>query len=152
LAKILVADDETPIALLLENFLSSQGHQVVSARSSLGALGWLDQEQFDLAIMDVLMPGPLNGLDVCRIAKSDPRSAGTRVLIATGLPGMEDQAMLAGADRFIPKPFLLDELNLEVVLLLKRTPCGPGSIEAGSLRGAIETYHTLKRGVDQLIG
>lgn len=139
MAKILVVDDETAISLLLEYYLGSVGHAVTSARSPLGSLSWLDMEQFDVVVMDVMMPGPMNGLDVCRVLKTDPRTAGTRVLIISGVPDMESRAIAAGADAFLAKPFHLDEIG-KFVSTLASVKTRDHATVPGSLRHAIVTY------------
>lgn len=141
MAKVLIVDDETPIALLLEYYLGSVGHTVTSARSSLGSLSWLDMERFDVAIIDVMMPGPMDGLDVCRVLKGDPKTASTRVLVISGVPGMEPRANSVGADAFLPKPFALDDVSACVDRLASLS--NPRKLNPGpSLRSAIERYPT----------
>jgi CheY-like chemotaxis protein len=117
MANVLVVDDETPIALLLESYLTSMGHSVTSARSSVGGIGWLDLESFDVVVLDVMMPGELDGLDVCTMIKRNPRTSETRVLIISGVPEMDGKARAAGADAFLPKPFSLEEIKTYVAFL-----------------------------------
>jgi len=57
-----------------------------------------------VAILDVMMPGP-SGLEVCRAVRADPSLVGTRVIISSA-NATEADAVSAGADAFIPKPFL----------------------------------------------
>jgi CheY-like chemotaxis protein len=96
-------------------------------------------EEFDVVVLDVMMPGPMNGLDVCRVLKEDPRTAETRVLVISGVPDMEPKAVAAGADAFLPKPFHLDEIGSFVKALAEVRPRASAS-SPGSLRRAIETY------------
>lgn len=142
MAKILVVDDETAIALLLEYYLDSGGHSVTAARSALGSMCWLDSERFDVVLLDVMMPGPLNGLDVCRILKSDPRTSGTRVLIVSGVPNMEDPARRAGADGFLAKPFKLDEIAscVEKLAAQQDARCLSSGV---TIRNAIDQYSVV---------
>jgi DNA-binding response OmpR family regulator len=139
MARVLVVDDETAISLLLEYYLGSVGHAVTSARSPLGSLSWLDMEEFDVVVMDVMMPGPMNGLDVCRVLKEDPRTSGTRVLIISGVPDVESRAVAAGADAFLQKPFHLDEIGKFVDTLAEVKPRA-GATCPGSLERAIQAY------------
>jgi CheY-like chemotaxis protein len=133
MANVLVVDDETPIALLLESYLSSMGHTVTSARSSIGGIGWLDLESFDVVVLDVMMPGDMDGLDVCTLIKNNPRTSDTRVLIISGVPEMDDRARAAGADAFLPKPFSLEDIKTYVAYLAQRgTALPPGQV--------VETY------------
>ena len=107
------------ISSLLNNYLASLGHSITLARSALGSLGWLDREAFDIVVIDVMMPGAMNGLDVCRVLKDDPDTAGTRVLVISGVPDMESQAHNAGADAFLAKPFDLQQIRTCVDSLAK---------------------------------
>jgi two-component system KDP operon response regulator KdpE len=141
-AKILVVDDETAIALLLEYYLDSGGHSVTAARSALGSMCWLEAEKFDVVLLDIMMPGPLNGLDVCRILKGDPQTAGTRVLVVSGVPGMEDRARQAGADAFLSKPFKLDEVA-SWVERLARQRSGTRLSTGVTIRNAIDQYSVV---------
>jgi CheY-like chemotaxis protein len=86
MANILIVDDEALIPPMLSDYLSRFGHTVRVARSSLGALGWLDLETFDVAVLDVMMPGPMDGLDVCRMMRSDPQTGRVRILMISGSP------------------------------------------------------------------
>ena len=86
MAKVLVVDDEAAISQLLECYLTACGHKVTKSRSSLGSLGWLDAAVFDVVVLDVVMAGPIDGIEVCRTLKSDSRTAGTAVLVISALP------------------------------------------------------------------
>jgi len=140
MANILVVDDECLIPPLLRDCLERYGHTVKLAHSAIGAMGWFDLEDFDLAIIDVKMPGPLNGLDLVGTIRCDPRAAGTRILVISGMPDMERSARAAGADSFLPKPFDLTDIVTFVneLLAIKRqnwTP-RPGL----SIKDAIRLY------------
>ena len=120
MANILVVDDEAAISTLLESYLTACGHQVTAARSALGSLGWLDAARFDVVIMDVVMAGPIDGIDVCRTLKSDLKSAGTAVLIISAVPHSDVAAYAAGADAFMAKPFSLEHIRSCVAALAPR--------------------------------
>ncbi|HLG13190.1 MAG TPA: response regulator [Blastocatellia bacterium] len=111
MAKVLVVEDETAIAKLLEHYLGSFGHAVMTVDSGTDSLRWLSVEDFDLVVMDVLIDGPSDGLEVCRMVKGAVGIASPRVLIISGLPGMEDLALAAGADAFLAKPFRLEDVK-----------------------------------------
>ncbi len=104
--KILAADDEADVRLLLEVALGmSPDIELTLAASGAEALEIANTWTFDLFVLDGLMPG-LDGAFTCRQLKSDPRHAGVRVVFLTALA--EDQRVAlreAGADAFVTKPF-----------------------------------------------
>lgn len=140
MANILVVDDEALIPPMLSDFLGRHGHEVKIARSPLGALGWLDVEDFSVVILDVMMAGPMNGLDICRRIRSDARFSGTRVLVISGVPEMEISSVQAGADAFLAKPFDLTELLNNVEQLIGDRRGGTHTRLGLSVRDAIERY------------
>jgi DNA-binding response OmpR family regulator len=140
MAKILVVDDEAAISQLLECYLTACGHKVTKSRSSLGSLGWLDAAVFDVVVLDVVMGGPMDGLEVCRTLKSDSRTAGTAVLVISALPYAEEDAYAAGADAFISKPFRLDQIKASVKLLAEAGPTNHPARFGSTVRAAIDAY------------
>ena len=141
MANILVVDDEAAISTLLESYLTACGHQVTAARSALGSLGWLDAARFDVVIMDVVMAGPIDGIDVCRTLKSDLKSAGTAVLIISAVPHSDVAAYAAGADAFMAKPFSLEHIRSCVAALAERGPSNVPARAGSTVRAAIDSYN-----------
>jgi CheY-like chemotaxis protein len=137
---ILIVDDEALIPPMLGEYLNRSGYTVRSARSSLGALGWLDVETFDVAVLDVMMPGPMDGLDVCRMIRSDPLTLRTKILVISGVPEMADKAYAAGADEFLAKPFDLVEIKDLVARLAETERATPFLKSIATVRGAISQY------------
>jgi CheY-like chemotaxis protein len=105
MTNVLVADDAPSVRQLLRVILTPQ-YAVIEACDGTEALALLLQHQPPLAILDVSMPGQ-SGLDVCRALRSDPRTRDTGVLVITanGTPDDCANALAAGADAFLPKPF-----------------------------------------------
>ncbi|HKV39293.1 MAG TPA: response regulator, partial [Blastocatellia bacterium] len=134
-------DDEALIPPMLADYLGRYNHSVRMARSSVGALGWLDVESFDVVVLDVMMAGPMDGLDVCRRMRSDPKTAQVRVLIISGVPDMECRAYSAGADAFLPKPFDLVDIMASVSHLVSLRRPGASAKPGFTVRSAIETYN-----------
>lgn len=103
--RILVVDDVKTNRDLLARRLRRDGHVVVKARSGEHALEILREQEFDLLMADVLMPG-MNGIELLRRIKSDPRLHDVPVLMISGLK--EDSAVLRciaeGAEDYLPKP------------------------------------------------
>jgi two-component system, OmpR family, alkaline phosphatase synthesis response regulator PhoP len=107
--KILIVDNERHIRTLLKQSLyqlSKRGVKLITAENGQDALKMLDVERPDLLFLDLMMPG-MNGFDVCRLIKSDPRSRNTYIVILTARSQSVDKAMgnIVGADEYIVKPF-----------------------------------------------
>lgn len=103
--KILVIEDHADIRTLIRLTLEMTSYEVVeAANGGAGALLALDIKP-DLVLLDVMMPGALNGLQVCRFLKTLLPS--TRVLLLSGRGRSEDleAGLLAGADAYLVKPF-----------------------------------------------
>ena len=140
MANVLVVDDEAAISQLLECYLGACGYDVTASRSSLGSLGWLDSASFDVVVLDVALNGAMNGIEVCRAVKSDYRMTSTAVLIISALPDIKSQALAAGADAFISKPFRLDNLRELVDALAKEGPKNLPAQSGSTVKAAIESY------------
>ncbi len=117
--RILIVDDEPNIVLSLEFLMQREGYQVATAADGDAALEALAAQAPDLVILDVMLP-KMNGFDVCRRIKADPRWKGTRVLILTarGRDTEVSKGLGLGADLYVTKPFSTKELMAQVRELL----------------------------------
>lgn len=104
-ARILVVDDVDSNVKLLEARLLSEYYDVVTAYSGLEAIEICLGDQIDVVLLDILMP-EMDGFEVCRRLKSDPRTSDIPVVMVTSLNGPEDKirGLEAGADDFLSKP------------------------------------------------
>ncbi len=116
MAKILVADDEKSIRLVLKRYLQSKGHQVVEAEDGLKALKALEEEEVDLAFVDVKMP-KLSGIELLKRAK---KRAPIVILTAYGTMDITVKAIEEGAAEYITKPFSFEEISEVLERFLKR--------------------------------
>ncbi len=117
-ASILIVDDEPQIRRVLRTTLSSQGYTVVEARSGEEALERIRAERADLVLLDVNLP-EMSGLDTCREIR---RSMDVPIIMLTVRNSERDkvQALDAGADDYVVKPFGADELMARIRAALRR--------------------------------
>lgn len=118
-AKILVVDDEPINVELLENYLS-EDYDVSVAYDGNEALLIVDKEPPDLILLDIMMP-KMNGYDVCKNLKENPRTMGIPIIMVTALHQKQDKIKAIGmfADDFLSKPIDFDELTAKVKSLLR---------------------------------
>jgi adenylate cyclase len=117
---ILAVDDQPQNIELVEAYLSQQGYEIIPAATGEEALSKLSGNQIDLILLDVMMPG-MNGYEVCKKVKKDPKNNFLPIIILTALGNMEAkiEGLNAGADDFLNKPFQKIELVARVHNLLK---------------------------------
>ena len=103
---LLVVDDDPVNVELLADLLRAMDYRVATALSGEAALAQARRETPDLVVLDIMMPG-MNGYEVCRALKADPRTAKAPVVFVTALSDAEDKvnAIEAGGDDFLTKPF-----------------------------------------------
>jgi len=121
----------TPLVLLVEDFddaremyaeyLEFNGLRVAGAADAMRGLQMADELQPSIILMDAALPG-LSGWDAIKELKANPRTRHIPVLMMTGhvLGDARARALAAGADGFIPKPCLPDELTRQIVATLSK--------------------------------
>src|SRR5579862_7614017 len=116
---ILLIDDEPQIRRVLRTSLSSQGANVLDVQNGEEALDILRREPIDLILLDMNMPG-MGGLDTCRAIRN---GWDVPIIIVSVRDSDRDkvEALDAGADDFVSKPFSIDELMARIRAALRRT-------------------------------
>ena len=149
---LLVVDDDERIRGLLQKFLVRNGFFVTAARDAAHARRLLGGLDFDLIVLDVMMPGE----DGITLARDLRKTIATPILMLTAKGETADRisGLEAGADDYLPKPFEPKELLLRINAILRRVPPAPGRdapkvLALGPVRYDIERGE-LWRG-DQLV-
>jgi len=117
--KIGIAEDDPKIAALLQTALEENGYQINVVSNGIDALEHFVEEQFNLLIIDIMMPG-LSGIQVCKRVRE--KNIQTPILMLTAMGTVDDKVtgLDAGADDYLVKPFHLKELLARVSALLRR--------------------------------
>ncbi len=119
-ARIMVVDDDPQIRRVLRTALVAQGYEVVDARNGEEALETLRDEKVDLVILDMNMPG-MSGQETCRLMRS---SSDIVIIMLTVRDAESDkvEALDAGADDYMTKPFSSPELLARIRAAFRRSP------------------------------
>lgn len=117
---ILVVDDEPQIRRVMRTTLTSSGYEITEARSGEEALEKIRNERPDLILLDVNMPG-IGGLEACREIRE---TSDVPIIMLTVRSTEKDkvQALDAGADDYVVKPFSMEELLARIRAALRRSP------------------------------
>ena len=149
---VLVVDDEPALRKTIRASLAASGYTVEEAGTGGEAVGAIQRQPFDLVLLDVNMPG-MNGLEACRQIRAFAPRMG--IIMVTVRDAEEDkvQALEAGADDYVTKPFRFRELIARLGAVLRRTRTDnsdePGVLRAGALKIDIE-HRLLWKGAEQI--
>jgi len=137
MARLLVVEDDVPLAELLRDQLSHAGHQVCVAETGPEGLAAALASPPELIVLDLMLPG-LSGFDLCRQLRASSAVPQPIVLILTARTNEEDLVLGydVGADDFVRKPFSIREVNARVNALLRlraRPQAGPAERQLGRL-------------------
>ena len=118
---ILIVEDEKDIVKMLEYTLKKEGYATLSSRNGEMALDIARKEHPDLILLDIMLPG-IDGLEVCKILKSDTKTAAVPIIMLTA-KGQESDKVVGlelGADDYVTKPFSPRELAARIKAVLRR--------------------------------
>jgi DNA-binding NtrC family response regulator len=120
-ARILIVEDERAIQLALSGLLKRQGYEIEIADSGEAALAGFEKHDFDLVITDLALGGGKTGMDVLAASKKVRPEVPVVMITAHGSEKVAVDAMKAGAEDYVPKPFDNDEIRMIVQRALDRT-------------------------------
>src|SRR5699024_4468487 len=114
----LIVDDDKKILEYVSNYIGREGFKTITQASAESALAYLESNQVDIAIVDIMMGG-MSGFDLCKILKED---FDMPVIMLTARDALSDkeQAFLTGTDDYVTKPFEVKELIFRMRAVLKR--------------------------------
>lgn len=141
-AHLLIVDDDERIRTLLQKFLMRNGFLVTAARDAAHARRILSGLDFDLIVLDVMMPGE-DGVSLTKSLR-ETRTIPILLLTAKGETGNRIEGLEAGADDYVAKPFEPKELLLRINAILRRIPetatdqTAPKVLSLGNIRYDME--------------
>lgn len=120
--KILIIDDDMDTLKLVGLMLQKHSYQIVAAKTGLQGLEQAENENPDLILLDVMMPG-MDGYEVARRLRNNPLTSGTPILMFTAKTQLDDKVLgfESGADDYLTKPTHPSELTAHVKALLSRS-------------------------------
>jgi DNA-binding NtrC family response regulator len=144
-ARILVVDDEEIVIRSCERILRGAGYEVEAARSGAEALSRMNENEYDILVLDIMMP-KMDGIEVLqRVKESHPD---VEVIMVTGLAEIETavRCMKLGALDYLPKPFDPDELSRVVARAVERRQLVKENLSLKSEAGARYRLHNIVGG------
>ena len=132
--KILFVEDHQALAENLSEYFSDDGYQADFAADGLTALHLLATNQYDVVVLDIMLPG-VSGLEICSRLRKDLGSS-VPVLMLTALDSIDDkiEGFGIGADDYLVKPFDMRELELRIQALDRRKVSGSECLSAGDIK------------------
>lgn len=150
--RVLIVEDDQPIADLLRLHLQDEGYQVAHAANGADALALLRQGGWDALILDLMLPGGIDGLEICRQARAMPQYTPIIITSARASETHRIVGLELGADDYLAKPFSVLELVARVKALMRRSDAmarqQSGAAGGLALHGVTLDPLTREAGVD----
>jgi two-component system, OmpR family, response regulator len=126
--RILVIEDEPKIAAAIKRGLELKGYAVDTVHDADSGLSSACDPDYDAIVLDRMLPGSIDGVEICQKLRADGISTPILMLTARGTLGDKVDGLNSGADDYLVKPFSFDELTARVRALLRRPPLQVGTI------------------------
>jgi len=131
--RILFVEDEKGVANFVKKGLEEEHYTVDHEANGKAALDHIEPGKYDLIILDIMLPG-MNGIDICRMIRSEGIQTPVMMLTARESVGDKVNALDSGADDYLTKPFSFDEFLARVRALLRRKKDAMPDLTCGELR------------------
>jgi DNA-binding response OmpR family regulator len=120
--KIMVVDDDKEYTTLYKEYLTLVGFEAITENFSSNAMALAEETLPDLFILDLMMPEP-DGFKLCRMLRSNPKFVRTPIIIITALNDTDSKlvALGSGANDYLTKPFLIEDLKGRIEYWLNKT-------------------------------
>ncbi len=132
---IAVVDDDPDIVKTVSAYLEDEGFDVRGFSGAKGLFAFLDKEKPDLIILDLVLPGGMNGFEICRNLKEKEKFSSIPIIMLSG-QGEENKKVSGldmGADDYVVKPFSLNELSARIRAVLRRRGLEEEKITVGNI-------------------
>ncbi len=144
--RILVIEDEPKIARAVKQGLELKGFAVDIVSDAESGLSYGTDPSYDVVVLDRMLPGKMDGVELCRKLRDDGINTPVIMLTARGTIGDRVEGLDSGADDYLVKPFSFDELTARVRALLRRPANQVGTeLKVGDLSLDTNNY-AVKRG------
>ncbi len=137
--KILLVEDDEALRFIVKDNLEENGYEVEVAENGEIALHLFHKKNYDLIILDVMLP-KVDGFEVAKTIRKNNEQVPIIFLTARSMTEDKITALTLGADDYIPKPFSMEELLLKIKIFLKRSQAVPVSNNNSSKRIKIGKY------------
>lgn len=145
--RILVVEDNKEILSNITLFLEAKNYTVDCADNGMTAMYLIGNHEYDVIVLDIMLPGESNGYDICRTMRKCNNN--TPVIMLTAKDSLEErlEGFESGTDDYLVKPFSLDELEARIKAIFKRSTGGNQNIlTVGDLKFNTETYSVNRQG------
>lgn len=139
--RIVVVEDEIKIAQAVKRGLELKGFAVDAVYDADTGFAYAMDPDYDLVILDRMLPGSMDGVELCQKLRAEGCTVPVLMLTARGTLGDKIEGLNSGADDYLVKPFSFDELTARVRALLRRPRTGAGTVmKVGDLSLDTTTY------------
>jgi DNA-binding response OmpR family regulator len=147
--RLLVVEDDIKIAQAIKRGLELKGYAVDVVHDADSGYAYAVDADYDLVILDRMLPGSMDGVELCRKVRADGVSTPILMLTARGSVQDKVEGLNGGADDYLLKPFSFEELIARIQALFRRPPNHTGTIvQLGDLSLDTSTYNVNRGGID----
>src|SRR5260221_10917842 len=147
--RIVVIEDEVKIAQAIKRGLELKGFAVDAVYDADTGLAYALDDDYDLVVLDRMLPGTMDGIELCKRVRAAGKGIPILMLTARGTLGDKVEGLDSGVDDYLVNPFLFDELTARVKALLRRPPQHTGTVmKVGDLSVDTTNYKVSRGSTD----